>query len=135
MTALKIRTCPFCGSKGIMPVYPDGRFWVVCSSKTCGSQGPLRASETGAIKAWNQRIHDDLPVVAVRKGNLVFALPRPYRHHDVIKRTYLLTGEELSRQNGYEQGFFLGGKFITREEAFEITGRGRAGRSFSEDLW
>lgn len=135
MSATKIRQCPFCGSRGILPSSDNGRYWVICASKTCNTQGPLRATEAGAIKAWNHRSNDDLPVAAVRKGDLVFTLPRPYRHHDVIRLTYLLTGEELKPVAGYEQGFFFNGRFITREKCFELTGKGRTGKTFTEDLW
>lgn len=80
--------------------------------------------------------------VAIR-GNAgrVFALPQPYRHHDVIRHMANL-GEPTPITG--EQGFLVSGRgFANRTEARRfaeeagqiLEGRGKLGELYSEDLW
>lgn len=78
--------------------------------------------------------------VAIKRGTRIYVLPRPKRHHDVI-RFLASTGMDLPISG--EQGFFddeLG--FLNREEALsrakkngQYIGSGTSGHLFSEDLW
>lgn len=73
-------------------------------------------------------------VAIVMEDGVVWALPKPARHYHIIRAYYTATGEPVS--GDAVQGFLAsGGYFITREVAFMLTGKGRGGRSYSEDLW
>lgn len=80
--------------------------------------------------------NDSIKAVAIRKANLVWALPKPYRHHDVIAFLVDVLHHKapISASKGYEQGF-IGpkGKFLTREKAAKLVGK--PGKLYSEDLW
>jgi hypothetical protein len=79
--------------------------------------------------------------VAIKYANKVFSLPRPNRHHDVIRMIGGIYGEDI-------QGFLdANGVFLTRKQAFYIAkASGQLNRNpdpkhyqgdelFSEDLW
>jgi len=77
-----------------------------------------------------------IKAAAIRNGNVIWALPRPYRHHDVIEFLVDCVGREppIGPGSGYEQGFIgPSGEFLTREQAAELVGK--PGKLFSEDIW
>jgi hypothetical protein len=65
---------------------------------------------------------------------MVISMPRPARHHTILHALY---AEGMSPGHGeHTQGFLNdSGEFVTREQAFALTGKGRNGQTFSEDLW
>lgn len=76
--------------------------------------------------------------VAIRYKGHTHSLPRPNRHHDVIR--------DIGGINGNDQQGFLtsSGRFVRREEALKIAlaanqvldpSNIRAGQLFSEDVW
>lgn len=84
--------------------------------------------------------------VAIKlSSGVVLSLPRPYRHHNILKGYYDSIGIPLLYE--CEQGFLLSnGEFIGREAALELaqysgqliprTGNMYDGPElFSEDLW
>ena len=81
--------------------------------------------------------------VAFRKGSLVQYLPKPNRHHHIIKELSDLLGGPV---RNFEQGFLCSeGHYVTRKEAWpiaEAAGQllsraptGSYGTLFSEDGW
>lgn len=62
---MKLRPCPFCGSKqigkGTDTVLFDiwGRHLQFCFCKKCGAQGERNADIVKAINAWNRRTNYD----------------------------------------------------------------------------
>lgn len=50
---VKLKPCPFCGSKPNMPLPYYGFNWEIRCSR-CGF-GLRKESETGCVKAWNKR--------------------------------------------------------------------------------
>lgn len=81
--------------------------------------------------------------VAIRFLGEVFSLPRPKRHHDVI-RHIVTTKPHIQTVAGGAQGFITSnGRFVDREEALVIAIRqdqikvktGSPQRLYSEDLW
>lgn len=77
---------------------------------------------------------------AILRFGLCYSLPKPYRHHDIIRKM-----AEAGVQNpgshglGYHQGFLTVDGFMTREETLDYIGCTRAqiigGVLTSEDLW
>ena len=75
---------------------------------------------------------------AIRVNGLILSLPRPYRHHDIIKHAADLRIKELL----FDQGFLTSdveyvdrgvAKFLAKEAGQEfLTERSEL---FSEDLW
>lgn len=51
MTREELLPCPFCGSG--CHLADTGNKWISCNS--CDAEGPVRATEQDAIKAWNVR--------------------------------------------------------------------------------
>lgn len=87
----------------------------------------------------------DLKVAAaaIKVGDLVFSLPRPARHHNILRHMH-----EIGVKGGPSwiagQGFLLSdGRWVSREEAFEVAkGAGQLNdrvsfrpKLFSEDVW
>lgn len=71
---------------------------------------------------------------AIKVGGLVLSMPQPARHHHIIHAYYLETSKAI--RGGNTQGFLTEeGDFVDREAAFKLTGKGRDGKTFSEDLW
>jgi hypothetical protein len=76
-------------------------------------------------------------------GGVVYSLPKPNRHHDVIRLIFDQTGSGISGTD--VQGFLTDdGTFVNRVDALAIALRTnqvlnpsnvRANRLFSEDLW
>lgn len=84
--------------------------------------------------------------VAVRFRDVVYSLPRPNRHHDVLRKIREETGEErLTNMNGENQGFLNeSGRYLTRKQALisaQLNGQTREdrpiwhGELYSENLW
>ena len=86
--------------------------------------------------------------VAVRFRGRTYSLPRPNRHHNVIKEIVDTTGATYVDSKGEDQGFLdSDGLYLTRQEAFMVaqaSGQLRQSRLgawsnsiylFSEDLW
>ena len=68
---------------------------------------------------------------AIRQGELVYTLPKPARHTDIIK-TAITAIASLAQV--HEFGFLTSlGTFVDRHEAGRIAGLNR--KLFSEDLW
>lgn len=76
--------------------------------------------------------------VAIRYAGKTYSLPKPNRHHHVIRMIGGISGPDI-------QGFLDdSGVFLNRADALEVALRAgqvldidnvRAGRLFSEDLW
>ena len=63
----------------------------------------------------------------------LIALPKPNRHGQLYALGAFLN---ISIDPGDHGGFVTNlGRYISREEAFKMTGKGRAGKTYSEDLW
>lgn len=83
--------------------------------------------------------------VALKLDNeLIFSMPRPARHHDLIHRYYAMLYTTAGVMPvAYEQGFLNDkGEFLTRGEAYEeaircgaLQPRLSSWRLYSEDLW
>lgn len=81
--------------------------------------------------------------VAIRFRGIIYSLPAPNRHHNVIRLIVDSTG--ASSIDGEEQGFLdATGRFLSRRQALvsaklhnqiKDPSNIRAGRLFSEDLW
>lgn len=81
--------------------------------------------------------------VAIRFRGVVYSLPAPNRHHDVIRHIVQQTG--VDHVDGDEQGFLdEKGTFLNRRQALmsaSLLGQlkpgtvVRGGRLFSEDVW
>ena len=84
--------------------------------------------------------------VAVVYDGTTYSLAAPYRHHDVIRKIFDITGSGLAGPS--TQGFLDNtGVFMTRSEAFELAAvNGQLLRAvdssnytgkqlFSEDIW
>lgn len=81
---------------------------------------------------------------AIMYSGKVWTLPKPARHHDIIKNIFDKTGE-MAGNSKMMQGFLdVHGTFIGRKEALRIAlaarqvkneSEVRAGMLFSEDLW
>lgn len=84
--------------------------------------------------------------VAVRHNDKWYTLPKPKRHHDVIKLIFDQTGEPVHADPDFGQGFFdENGKIYNRKGALThvkainqpLTARATCagGRLYSEDVW
>lgn len=70
----------------------------------------------------------------------IWKMPKPYRHHHILKLIYDHFGES---GHDRQQGFISNGKFVSRIEAKYIAeqnyqiklGCGKFRELFSEDLW
>lgn len=95
---------------------------------------------------------DRLPLthVAIRFQGKVWSLPRPYRHHHIIRIIMYLDGQfgdgDLTSvdTHGEDQGFLdTSGRYLTRQQAevnAELNGQIKNGKMIgsiltSEDLW
>ncbi|EPQ6932510.1 hypothetical protein ACUVZD_000153 [Pseudomonas aeruginosa] len=88
----------------------------------------------------------DLPIIGVAmiKGDVMVALPRPFRHTNCVQYGHEVLGLDLPiGKAGTEQGFYLAdGTYLNRREAFlhaQRIGQPMAGDAnkylFSEDVW
>lgn len=50
-----LKPCPFCGGRAILVFSFYGASVVRCERQRCLSSGPERATDAGAIAAWNRR--------------------------------------------------------------------------------
>ena len=56
MTRAKmLKPCPFCGGRAILVFSFYGASVVRCERQRCLSSGPERATDAGAVAAWNRR--------------------------------------------------------------------------------
>ena len=62
----------------------------------------------------------------------LIALPAPLRHSHLFALMALLNLDPFPEENGFVTNL---GRYITRKEAFALTGKGRGGETFSEDMW
>ena len=62
----------------------------------------------------------------------LIALPAPCRHHHLYALMAFLNLSPSPEQSGFVTSL---GRYVTREEAFVMTGKGRSEKTFSEDLW
>jgi len=80
---------------------------------------------------------------AIRIGTMVYSLPSPARHHDVISDMRLNRGVRGEQDETWEQGFLLDdGRFANRRQAASIALRVEQIAAlkwppnlYSEDLW
>ena len=82
--------------------------------------------------------------VAVRDGDVVYAMPRPWRHHNVVQH---MAESGFPQLPSHVQGFMTNlERFVTREQAVSIAAQARqldivrpktapADKLFSEDVW
>ena len=83
--------------------------------------------------------------VAIRFRGAVYSLPRPNRHHHVLRHIVETTGASHVDMLADDQGFLdEAGHYLTREQALAVALRSgqvrmpadvRCGELFSEDLW
>lgn len=87
--------------------------------------------------------------VAIRFQGQTWSLPRPYRHHDVIRKIVDTTGVDRVDALGEDQGFLDDvGRYLTRRLAFGLarandqlihqerpSSATKLGELYSEDLW
>jgi hypothetical protein len=83
--------------------------------------------------------------VAIRFNGVIYSLPKPNRHHDVIRLIVDTTDAATVDSHGDDQGFLdHTGKYLTRKQALHIayiSGQLREDRPvlhnqlFSENLW
>lgn len=81
--------------------------------------------------------------VAIRFQGKVFSLPRPNRHHDVIRHIVETLGVNCVDTQGDDQGFLdAEGRYLNRQQALvsalqndQIKGEVLCGMLFSENLW
>jgi hypothetical protein len=78
-----------------------------------------------------------LRAAAIRRGKLVFSLPRPARHHDIIQAIVAAgVPAPIGSAQGFIQGFIdLNCDFKDRAEAAYLVGKTDPPRLYSEDLW
>ena len=110
-----------------------------------GEQGFVLGGTRSSLPV-NTRPDNDLPVIGVAmiKGCIMVALPKPNRHADCIRYGHEILGLELPiGAAAIDQGFYLAdGTYLNRAEAFIHVKRiGQACSVdaheylFSEDLW
>jgi hypothetical protein len=83
--------------------------------------------------------------VAIRFEGVVYSLPQPNRHHDVIRFIVNTTGATHVDAHGEDQGFLdESGAYLTRQQALvsallngqvKQPNQIRLGMLFSEDVW
>jgi len=107
----------------------------------------LKAAMRGNRQHWNRRLPVLLPIthVAIRFRGQVWSLPRPHRHHDVIRLIVQQTGAATVDAHEDNQGFLDAyGQYLNRRQALlnaEMNGQLkdpaniRCGKLFSEDVW
>lgn len=55
MREVKVKPCPFCGSKRVFSnSFPSGKGWIFCSNADCCTSGPYGVDEADAIRKWNK---------------------------------------------------------------------------------
>ena len=100
-TDIKLKPCPFCGSKADLIIAPgyfnngQSSAWVVKCKNNCACQMPQK-SENDAVKMWNRRVDDQW--ISVKK-----ALP-PF-----CKYVYVAIKESPSSHSRYTDLGFLAG--------------------------
>lgn len=62
----------------------------------------------------------------------LISLPAPCRHGHLYALMAFLNQSPFPETSGFVTNL---GRYITREEAFAMTGKGRNGQTYSEDLW
>lgn len=77
---------------------------------------------------------------AIMRFGLVYSLPKPYRHHDIIRKMDAAGVKNPgSHEMGTYQGFLTVDGFMTRAETLDYIGADRSqiigGVLTSEDLW
>jgi len=81
--------------------------------------------------------------VAIRFQGTTYSLPKPNRHHDVIRRIIEVTGVDRVDTQEDDQGFLdEKGQYYRRSQALmhamlndQVRSQIRLGMLFSEDLW
>jgi hypothetical protein len=83
--------------------------------------------------------------VAIRFNDVIYSLPAPNRHHDVIRHIVETTGVSYVDARGEDQGFLdETGKYLTRRQALKVAKLNSQLRSdrpiwnnelYSENLW
>ena len=67
------------------------------------------------------------------KAHGLVALPKPNRHcHIYALAAFMSICLEPDDEGGFVTNL---GRYVSREEAFAMTSKGRAGKTYSEDLW
>jgi Lar family restriction alleviation protein len=56
---VKLKPCPFCGSKDIKIGMTEALEFLYCYCNSCNSKGELCNMEESAIEAWNRRVSDE----------------------------------------------------------------------------
>lgn len=89
------------------------------------------------IREGMERKTETVDRVAVEFDDVTIALPKPSRHHDVIRLHVELTGHRGSGRQGFVTSE---GRFVVREQAALLAfgagqTRTRRIRLYSEDLW
>jgi len=86
-------------------------------------------------------LFQQITYVAIKRHGKIFCLPKPYRHHHIIRMMVEICG--IPEPIRDEQGFMSNvGEFFTREEAAELAllnGQIKKLKTppklFSEDIW
>ena len=127
----------------------EGQFAVVLSDgqKVFGELGKSCAAQfLKTVDWWQDAVNETIAVAAIRQDGKVYSVPRPGRHHDVIR----LIAEETGEVVDGDQGFVTStGRFVDRWKGFQIAKtahqlnaaelKRRKAREFdqlySEDIW
>lgn len=89
-------------------------------------------------------ISERIERAAVKIDDDVFSLPKPKRHHDVLRSIIDLESISDKSRHGATQGFLTSkGRFVDRSEGFQIAKAARQIKTkhgpkdvlFSEDMW
>lgn len=131
------RGCRVCKHYGVVPA---------TEMSYCDRGGKRVFKDTGCDDwAFFRTDGPEIIGVAVQQGDLVICLPRPKRHHDVMRYAVEVLG--LTPPIGTpvdDQGFYLAdGRYMTRKEALahvketgqELINPDAKHYLFSEDLW
>jgi hypothetical protein len=84
--------------------------------------------------------------VAIRFNGIIYSLPKPNRHHNVIRHIVDTTGVKYVDAHGIDQGFLDDtGAYLNRKQALrhaltcmqvkENTMGPKLGELYSEDIW
>ena len=110
---------------------------------------PLRLFKKTANNQKNIIVDEIVQIthVAIKQCGIIYSLPAPHRHHDVIRLISTTTNERMITRGPAIQGFLTSeGEFLDRKQAYLLAcmtnqikrdrDSGYQGNSlFSEDLW
>ena len=54
-----LKSCPFCGKRGVIKKYADGTYKVCCENHLCPTESFAYHTEKEAVDWWNKRIKEE----------------------------------------------------------------------------